>query len=391
MAGNNVLLVLIAAFILLFAGCPQQQAAPAPTPTPAPQPAQCAGTGANYCNGAELMKDARCVQGTWQYSSEVCANGCEAGKCKEVAPAPAPAPEPAVELCAGIKTNYSMPYTEAEQIANASGACSELENLTYKNHYCNENSGTWWLEPQAMINGCAPACVVFADNKTAEINWKCTGAIPTPAPTPAPVVTPAPAPEAVPPTAAELKKLLACGSDFNSKTYRFNWNDAYTSQNYEVKVSNSIQSRYIQTNMEYTGMPSPEFSRVIVSDYRDPTTCACTSRQLSTKYNPYGSRTGGETAGGGTCGVAPPPLKGTDFLYDNIDDTKIMKLGTELVGFMAYSGFADHFYQESRTADGTVLKASYYLASGIPLTIRINGTARYADGTSNNFVLELLP
>ncbi len=381
-------LVIIASVMIIFAGCSQQQAAPAAEPTPQPTP-QCQGSGANYCNANELLKDARCVQGTWQYSSEVCANGCEAGKCKEVAPAPAPGP--AGELCGGIKTNYTMPYAEAEQIANASGACVELENLTYKNHYCNENSGTWWLEPQVMMHGCAPACVVFADNKSAEINWRCTGAIPSPVPTPAPVVAPAPAPGAVPPTAAELEKLLACGSAFNSKVYRFTWNGAYNSQNYEVKVSNSIQSRYIQTDMEYTGMPSPEYSRVTVSDYRDPVTCACTSRQLDTKYKAYGGRSGGETAGGGTCGVAPPPLKGTDLLYDNIDEAKIMKIGTEPVGFAAYSGPATHFYQESKAADGTALKVSYYLADTLPVAIRINGTASYADGTTGNFVLELLP
>lgn len=43
----------------------------------------------------------------------------------------------------------------------------------------NENSKTWWFD--ANLNstkpGCNPACVVSAETKTAEVNWRCTGAI----------------------------------------------------------------------------------------------------------------------------------------------------------------------------------------------------------------------
>lgn len=45
--------------------------------------------------------------------------------------------------------------------------------------YYNENSKTWWFD--ANLNpakrGCNPTCVVSEETKTAEINWRCTGAI----------------------------------------------------------------------------------------------------------------------------------------------------------------------------------------------------------------------
>jgi hypothetical protein len=43
----------------------------------------------------------------------------------------------------------------------------------------NENSKTWWFDANlnATRPGCNPACVVSAENKTAEINWRCTGAV----------------------------------------------------------------------------------------------------------------------------------------------------------------------------------------------------------------------
>jgi hypothetical protein len=45
--------------------------------------------------------------------------------------------------------------------------------------YYNEGTKTWWFD--ANLNnkqpGCNPACVVSESDKTAEINWRCTGAI----------------------------------------------------------------------------------------------------------------------------------------------------------------------------------------------------------------------
>ncbi|MCP3682587.1 MAG: hypothetical protein GY861_07855, partial [bacterium] len=48
-----------------------------------------------------------------------------------------------------------------------------------KNTYmCNPDTGTWWIDLDIDKEGCNPACVVYIDDKTAEINWRCTGVIP---------------------------------------------------------------------------------------------------------------------------------------------------------------------------------------------------------------------
>lgn len=78
-----------------------------------------------------------------------------------------------------------------EEKAQPAGALSEAEarviaektcikgGETLAPGYYNENSKTWWFD--ANLNstkpGCNPACVVSAETKTAEINWRCTGLI----------------------------------------------------------------------------------------------------------------------------------------------------------------------------------------------------------------------
>jgi predicted lipoprotein with Yx(FWY)xxD motif len=49
-------------------------------------------------------------------------------------------------------------------------------NVTGVDAVYNDNSKTWWLGIQITRPGCSPACVVY-ENRTAEINWRCTGAI----------------------------------------------------------------------------------------------------------------------------------------------------------------------------------------------------------------------
>jgi len=69
-----------------------------------------------------------------------------------------------------------LTYEEALLIAQES-ACTKEGNLTNASFY-NENTKTWWIGLDAEKPGCAPACVVSEDTRTAEINWRCTGAIP---------------------------------------------------------------------------------------------------------------------------------------------------------------------------------------------------------------------
>lgn len=81
------------------------------------------------------------------------------------------------ETCVAA-TGESMNLSEALRIANAS-KCVE-EGILTANHQCNNDTGTWWidLDPFTKKEGCNPACVVNVATKTAEINWRCTGALP---------------------------------------------------------------------------------------------------------------------------------------------------------------------------------------------------------------------
>ncbi len=62
---------------------------------------------------------------------------------------------------------------QARAIAETS-ECMEEGGLTGQAMY-NENSKTWWFDMDVEKPGCAPACVVSEEGRTAEINWRCTG------------------------------------------------------------------------------------------------------------------------------------------------------------------------------------------------------------------------
>jgi hypothetical protein len=66
-----------------------------------------------------------------------------------------------------------MNINEAMIIAAQSTCGMKLKST----HFCNENSGTWWIDLDVTQKGCSPACVVDVEKKTAEINWRCTGLI----------------------------------------------------------------------------------------------------------------------------------------------------------------------------------------------------------------------
>jgi len=70
-----------------------------------------------------------------------------------------------------------MTLERALEIAENSD-CTKEGTLTNETFY-NPNSRTWWidLEPNEEKPLCNPACVVSEDG-SAEINWRCTGALP---------------------------------------------------------------------------------------------------------------------------------------------------------------------------------------------------------------------
>ena len=76
-------------------------------------------------------------------------------------------------VLAGCSTQSNM--DKAINLAKNS-ECTEEGILTEQIHY-NDNSKTWWIDLELPKQGCNPACVVNLEEKTAEINWRCTGLI----------------------------------------------------------------------------------------------------------------------------------------------------------------------------------------------------------------------
>ncbi len=74
----------------------------------------------------------------------------------------------------------TITYEEAIQIAQDS-ECTEKGTLT-ETYFYNENTRTWWIDLTMKLEFendlCYPACVISEETKTAEINWRCTGALP---------------------------------------------------------------------------------------------------------------------------------------------------------------------------------------------------------------------
>ncbi len=75
------------------------------------------------------------------------------------------------EPCEGILT-----VGDALSIA-VNSSCMAVGNLTEDYSY-NNATKTWWFDLDTIKQGCAPACVVFEENRSAEVNWRCTGLLP---------------------------------------------------------------------------------------------------------------------------------------------------------------------------------------------------------------------
>ncbi len=83
---------------------------------------------------------------------------------------------PAESLCVDDQTGAELEYEEAVVIASES-PCVDEGSLT-DTAQCNTTTGTWWIDMDIERPGCAPACVVDVNTRQAEINWRCTGALP---------------------------------------------------------------------------------------------------------------------------------------------------------------------------------------------------------------------
>src|SRR6056297_2765869 len=77
------------------------------------------------------------------------------------------------EACTYPEEGGILTLADAREIAEQSECGDRLTG----EYFCNENSGTWWLDLDIDKEGCNPACVVDVVTREAEINWRCTGLI----------------------------------------------------------------------------------------------------------------------------------------------------------------------------------------------------------------------
>jgi hypothetical protein len=78
--------------------------------------------------------------------------------------------EEGIQVCDG-PGNATMTWTEAWNIASSS-RCAE-HGLTMR-HYCDTETGTWWIDIHPNPPGCDPACVVDISAGTARVEMRCT-------------------------------------------------------------------------------------------------------------------------------------------------------------------------------------------------------------------------
>ena len=73
--------------------------------------------------------------------------------------------------CVEEGTGNILTLFDAKEIA-INSECGDNLKETF---VCNEVTGTYWIDLDLEKEGCSPACVVDIENRTANINWRCTG------------------------------------------------------------------------------------------------------------------------------------------------------------------------------------------------------------------------
>jgi len=77
------------------------------------------------------------------------------------------------EYCVKQDSGEKLSFSQAWDIAMKSDCVKDGSLKT--SHFCNEITGTWWVDLDIKKEGCSPACVINVATKQAEINWRCTG------------------------------------------------------------------------------------------------------------------------------------------------------------------------------------------------------------------------
>lgn len=84
-----------------------------------------------------------------------------------------------VWISGSLETEYCSFEGHALTLADAKDIAvnSECGDRLKENYFCNEDTGTYWIDLYIEKEGCDPACVVYLVDKRAEINWRCMGVI----------------------------------------------------------------------------------------------------------------------------------------------------------------------------------------------------------------------
>lgn len=89
------------------------------------------------------------------------------------------------------KCTGSVPFSEEalketcngmtlDEALRLSKPCTD-QGILMETHMCNSGTNTWWIDLKTFDEkkGCNPACVINLQTKSVEINWRCTGLLPT--------------------------------------------------------------------------------------------------------------------------------------------------------------------------------------------------------------------
>ena len=77
------------------------------------------------------------------------------------------------EHCVSENTGSILSLSDAKEIA-INSECGDNLRETF---VCNKITGTYWIDLNLEKEGCGPACGGNIENRTASINWRCTGLI----------------------------------------------------------------------------------------------------------------------------------------------------------------------------------------------------------------------
>jgi putative hemolysin len=168
MKSQKAVVIVVVASVLLLAGCIVP-----PTPTPAPtSPAS------NMANPASVY----CQQNGGTVEIRTDNTGAQAGVCRFADGSECDEWAYYRGEC-GPKNGTAVPATpklseaDALKVATAASACTDVGTVQTDGFY-NPNSRTWWFNLAGSSKpGCNPACVIGEDG-SAEVNWRCTGAVP---------------------------------------------------------------------------------------------------------------------------------------------------------------------------------------------------------------------